>query len=103
MLRKYFRCWNPTFGDLRNTETASEQACGGKERRPDVAGTCVPDKARRAAAPVRQPIATSGLSTACTGGKATPIRMSMANACDDPIAFDHTKKLWACWPADVAA
>ena len=26
---------NRTFGDLRNTETASEQPCGGKERRPD--------------------------------------------------------------------
>ena len=37
MLRKYFRFWNQTFSDLRNTETASEQACGGKERRPGVA------------------------------------------------------------------
>ena len=32
MLRKYFRCWNQTYGDLRNTETASEQTCGGKAR-----------------------------------------------------------------------
>ena len=25
--REYFGCWNRIFGDLRNTETASEQIC----------------------------------------------------------------------------
>jgi hypothetical protein len=32
MLRKYFRCWNRTFGDLRNTETASEQPWAPADR-----------------------------------------------------------------------
>jgi hypothetical protein len=32
--QKIFRFWNRTFSDLRNTETASGQACGDKVRRP---------------------------------------------------------------------
>jgi hypothetical protein len=32
MPKEYFGCWNRTFGDLRNTETASEQTCGSNEQ-----------------------------------------------------------------------
>ena len=30
MPREYFGCWNRTFDDLSNTETASEQTCDSK-------------------------------------------------------------------------
>jgi len=34
MLKGYFGCWSPTYGDWRNTETASEQTSGRKAAAP---------------------------------------------------------------------
>ena len=32
MPREYFGCWNPTYGDLNNTETTSEETFGSGDR-----------------------------------------------------------------------